>query len=1247
MEQEMKKIMLIFLVFVYVHVVSILSGAELVIPDEVFDFNLKAGDYGVLISGKLKWTINEITFDGTVVGHRNGFYGFVVEKDRGGNFLGSGHKEAGEEKVEGLVLVIDGKEVEPEKKTYDVEKEAVLRKYSVLENIHLESVLRFTEDGIIEERHFEIVGGDQEVRKIYEFLYCWSPDSTEYYAEKLDGGIIDAKFDPSKPGQRIMADVKYQAQYYPDNSLVQLAVFPEPIKGKEIRSSIWDHSAYHKQYLQTHSQEVIKEGTRLSYRIVQKIFTASDANKWKDEAKKLAAKTSTAVGKTTFKPVLLPPPGKVKKTAVEKNVSSDSSKELPVSKAVSFFIDYSKSQDSVNATQSEGDPEGEIILAPAPVYDFDLMSHANRGLFTGMDAASVRYASENNLPETAGSIEVVMKPEDWEPNDNVVHGIFQTDAGGNTPGKLFMYKYKTSGISVFLIIDPSGEKIFLNKSTAHWKKGTWHHIVFTYDLKKEVALYVDGVEAGRKSLNTAWEWPKKFTVGPAMKADYLGYAGRTAISSVTLYRKALSAAEVIDLAVGKNIVQKSSSGAGAGTGEGNAESEELTGKKSAFFTSGQPRMGLEALSDKTVLPPWTAVAHKNGEIKIWNRSFNFSGNGLISSAASAGGEMLARPIEVVGSINGKALSMNWGGFSVSKSAPAQVVLLKKITAADAEVSCTGTFEYDGMAWFELTIKPEKNINVDQLDLVMPVKAEIAQFIHYVGAPHTYESQDLVHNSFSKELSTKPGVIFTSGQKTMVWLGNNDRGLLWFSESDKYWWPKDRGDAVTVSREKDSVVLKISVITEKRSFTAGNPVTFAFGFMGTPVKPILDGWRGFTVTAQYDGFVGDTRGNHLIYWPDKWRWMMLDMDPTRATNVSGLKKRLEMDLKDERTIIPYWTRLHFTRRDRQKVNPDLENMESWSTLPDAPHSSTVVMSRGATTSPWADYLVWSIEEWAKVIGHNDGWYLDETQPIPNYRTESGGGYIDYSTNVRPTFEFFGSRDMMKRVTYNIWKRNNTRPVSVAHCSATHVMPYLSTFEIMLIGEQYYIGYFQNRNPEFIPPEGEELYYYSYSLPMDRLRAECYWKQWGEVMAFLPCLKAPSQRAIMTNSIPTRDMLSRVQQADMIVWPLFCASEEVHATWKFRREFGISDAGVEFIPYWENKSITTGDDQIVAGYYRNGNKYLVIVSNLHRAKKNVSLTFNGLNISSIKNAENNNPLKQRGNVVSLEIARNDYTALRINY
>ena len=904
-----------------------------------------------------------------------------------------------------------------------------------------------------------------------------------------------------------------------------------------------------------------------------------------------------------------------------------------------FLADYTRSTDSVDARVAQGVSSASLRLMKKAAFDFDLMAHTVRGLIVGRDAASITYSAGRNLHPKRGTVELTLKPLDWEGDDDRIHMFLQTVVSGRTPfGKLFIYKYKSSGLAAYLEFTQRGDKVFLRHAVNGWAAGSWHHVAVTYDLPGQLVLYVDGRRVDEATVDHAPSWPERFCVGPYGKG--LGrQGGRTTIGLVAAYGRTLNDAEIRALAGDRLPDLK--------TGAAPIAAKRVVGKPTPWLQAGRPRLGLEALASDTVLPPWTPVKLDGDNVSILGRRYSFGEAGIMDSALSQGKELLAGPIALRVGAGSAARDLSFSTpRAIGGKSQGRVTLRREAGdagAAQARLDCR--VAYDGLIWCELTIRQHDDHAPDSVTLGIPLRAEAARFIHYVGAPHRYESQDLPRNSYSKSLADAPGTVLESGFRTTVWIGNNDRGLLWCAESDQCWWPKDRPDAIRVTRAEDgTAALTLRMITARPPKNDG-AIVFRFGFMATPVKPMPAGWRAWTFSAQYDGRRGDCRGSHLIYWPDQWRFMSLDPEPHRAVNAQKTQRRVEADHKAGRRIIPYWTRLHAVTKGGDKVVPDSDRdmLREWRTTPNRPGGGSSQFFRCSTTSGWADYLVWCGEEWASLMGRLDGVYIDETQPIPNSRGASGGGYDALDGARRPTFEFFGSRRMYQRMMYNTLQRNGRPVVSVAHCSATHTMQCLSVFTVMFIGEQYYSGYFA-KNPELLPPKDDRVYYYSYALPMDRLRAECFWGQWGAVMLWLPCLK--NQKDIMTNPLTTRDMLSRVMQADMLVWPLFCNLDEVHKTWRFRREFGVGARDVHFVPYWENKVLTPDRDGVVVGYYRAADRWLALVSNLNRHPETVRIAFHNVPVRAVKNAETGDavPFTRRG--VTLSLRRNDYLALLID-
>ena len=698
-----------------------------------------------------------------------------------------------------------------------------------------------------------------------------------------------------------------------------------------------------------------------------------------------------------------------------------------------------------------------------------------------------------------------------------------------------------------------------------------------------------------------------------------------------------------------------------------------------WFHLGRPQLGLAALDRDNVPIPWSAVTYsaESKTAAVWNRTYSFNGDSLLSSINCSDVNLLASSMILNIGMNGQNGSMKFSEPNIiaEKTGKGRLVLQRTGSFAQFRANLIYSIEYDGLIWCELKLLiPENARKLERLQLVAHFPKQTAKLIHYVGAPATYTSQNSPENSYSKALPETLGNCFASGLKTMVWVGNTNYGLLWCTESDEFWWPKDRKNCIRLDRQQDgSVQFTADMVSSLLPPNSPRTLTYSFGLMATPVKPRPEGWRGWTCSTQWDSCFGTKRGSNLFYWPDEYRYMALDQDPSRYINVDNEKKKVARDVREGRRIIPYWSLLNICpksfERDSsknpkmvQKINPDAELMvKEWGVTPNNPSwNAKNSYYRLSCNTGWTDYLVWCVEGFAAKMGHLDGVYLDEVQPVPNTRAESLGGYDDFNGARRPTFQFFGTRDLIKRMAYNTFLRNGQRPYLTAHCSATQTLNSLSGCDMLLIGEHFNINYLKS-HADLVPPKDdseEQPYYYSYALPMDRVQTECFGKQWGEVIVWLPQLKDQSE-ATMKNPITTRDMLSRVMQADVLVWPLWCNADEVYKTWKFRKEFGIGDKNVEFIPYWENTSIKIKSVQtdgilqmpdIVVGYYQNKSikTYLVLVSNLGKFPGRVEFDFKTLNIKSIKDAETLAQLTptESGNI-RVDLKRNDYKALRINY
>lgn len=892
-----------------------------------------------------------------------------------------------------------------------------------------------------------------------------------------------------------------------------------------------------------------------------------------------------------------------------------------IRKDLSFEIIYTASPTNINATFSKGNPKGVIHKNSNLKFEIEPMSFVNNGLIVGKDCASVYYETAGNLSPRQGTLETVVKNINWQWNDGKVH-LFLSSLGSALT--MYLYQHAGDGLGIYLEHPASREKIFLRAVPREWINGKNHHLAVTWN-EKEIILYLDGRKAATGTLSPIVSFPRKITVG---SWDKFGDDGNTTVGLLRFYQRALNEDEITALAVKELPSLKI----------GKLDSQKLAAKVltgSPWFDE-RPRIGLEALAPDYVPAPWKPIVFKQGKGHVWGRCYDFSGKGMISGITTGKLSLLTGPVRL--ELNGRIL--DFGPLKLLSKAAGRVIGERSCSVAVLHYR----LEYDGMIWCELRLnagaKPVKS-----LVMIMPMTSSAAQAVHYTGVVNTLRSVVAPQHSYSHTLPSEMGEIFKRKFCTHLWVGSTHGGVQFFAESDQYWYPKGRDNIFQIFRKETEVEVRVNFV-ESALPASARELNYRFGFIATPVKPMPAGWRGQTISSQFDNVMGKQRGSLLVYWPDDWVQIPLDPEPHRGINVKKVREKRRRDASENRKIIPYWTRLHLplssTRNGITVVQPDGGKIaEEWGQDPQRQRGGSHDMMRCTSTTAWSDYLVWCVDQWAKRFGPMDGIYIDEMELTPNSRAASGGGYVGLDGSRYPTFTALADRDLYKRMHYIVRQHNGGQmPWSVAHCSGTHMMAVLSPFTVFLTGEHLYSGYFP-KDSKLLPPPEDRLYYYSYSLPIDRVKTEFYWRQWGAVIAWLPCLK--NQRDIMTHPVPTRDLLSRIMQADVLLWPLWCNADEIYKTIKFREEFGIGDDAVEFIPYWENQAIVTKDPQVVIGYYRNGNKILALVSNLNRHAVTLKPVFNGIKVVSMKNAETGREIIHG----EFTVPRNDYIALRINY
>ncbi len=225
------------------------------------------------------------------------------------------------------------------------------------------------------------------------------------------------------------------------------------------------------------------------------------------------------------------------------------------------------------------------------------------------------------------------------------------------------------------------------------------------------------------------------------------------------------------------------------------------------------------------------------------------------------------------------------------------------------------------------------------------------------------------------------------------------------------------------------------------------------------------------------------------------------------------------------------------------------------------------------SAWQDYIAWAIARTMDEFDM-DGVYLDGTaNPWGCANLGHGCGYIGRDGKVHPTYTFFETREMMKRIYTIVKSRKPYGQVNV-HQSTCMTIPSVGWATSYWDGEQF--GSIEKG------PDAQPLTV----LPLDAFRAEFMGHNWG-VPAELLCYGRPyTYPEALAISLP-HDVLVRPNDIEL-------ASK----LWKAAEAFGRREA--QWIPYWANQDfVRVNDSDVKCSLYSRGSKgLLMVVSNLGR-------------------------------------------------
>ena len=286
----------------------------------------------------------------------------------------------------------------------------------------------------------------------------------------------------------------------------------------------------------------------------------------------------------------------------------------------------------------------------------------------------------------------------------------------------------------------------------------------------------------------------------------------------------------------------------------------------------------EGLSDR-VLPPWTPVRADGRTVRVWGREYEFDGLPLPTRVVTRGAAILSGPVRFVATVNGAQQRWTAPKTDLLERKPNAAVLETSVGSDKLRLTSTIRVEYDGVVRSDLSFQPLEPTKLDSLVLELPIKAAHAKYLYHF--PGRWGS---AYNA-----GALPPDGFKSGFRPFIWLGDDDRGLAWFSESDRGFTPAGADDVVQITRQGDTVLLSIKIIGQPVDLR--EPLTYTFGLQATPVKPVTEDVWDFRICHHGDYGIEDrlvSSGATLEYPPGG------NLNPARGTLEAWVRPQFNPD-----------------------------------------------------------------------------------------------------------------------------------------------------------------------------------------------------------------------------------------------------------------------------------------------------------------------------------------------------------------
>ena len=259
--------------------------------------------------------------------------------------------------------------------------------------------------------------------------------------------------------------------------------------------------------------------------------------------------------------------------------------------------------------------------------------------------------------------------------------------------------------------------------------------------------------------------------------------------------------------------------------------------------------------DRVVPSPFLPLKYSENEVHALLTGYHASGV-FWDRIFSQGENILAGPVSLV--FNGKTLKTD--GEEWVECAPDRAVRVTGHSADGLKVKAKHEYEFDGMCKTTLTFEPEEGLTVTSLYIDIPLKPEIARLYHHTGFGIRSNPSDWIPQG-GGAVWRLPWAMLK--YPSYIWFGETFKGVCFFTDMTPPFFDGREGFAShELLRTGDAVTLRIHLAPPgEMKF---RPFEYVCGFQATPVKPRPKGFRRYC-----SGFWLEKLPNTFMYFLVAW------------------------------------------------------------------------------------------------------------------------------------------------------------------------------------------------------------------------------------------------------------------------------------------------------------------------------------------------------------------------------------------